>query len=143
MMHLAIAAISLASVQPLVEPLQATATVPGMRVYVTAHAPNTEPTPELLRCAESLKQALTPSLSTLVPAERRLDADLTVELRRCEIDTVAKVYAIDWTLSFGDHSEDHQLRRTLTRARTDDWQMHATTKDLAQHLLRKVEARRR
>lgn len=142
MTSLALIALSLISVQPLLDSSDGRATVSATRVYVTSKPPELSPSDELVRCAETLEQALTPSLGTLMLAKDQADADVVVELSACAINRHDDVYEIDWSLSRDDRRENFKLRRTLTRSRTDDWQMTATTKDLATHLLRQIESTR-
>ena len=64
-----------------------TGTVAAVRVYVAAIGPEGMEAPDdLLRCADSVKRALTPSLGTLIPAHRRGDADMVVEVKKCAVD---------------------------------------------------------
>jgi hypothetical protein len=126
-----------------VPPLDApprTGTVAAVRVYVVVATPEgVELSDDLSRCADSLRQALTPSLGTLVPAERRSNADMIVEVKKCEADRAENVFQIETTITVRGKTENLQTRRTLTRAQSDDWQMRATAKGLAQDLLRMAD----
>jgi hypothetical protein len=114
------------------------ATVPATSIYVATDAMVSSA--ELLRCADRLKEALTPSFGTLVLAKRRTEADRVVQLRECRVDRESNVYRIEWTLARADASEDFSFTRTSTKSQSDDAQMRAATKDLASEIQRRVGA---
>lgn len=143
---LVVAAIALSLVGPSLMVPQRSGSVPATRVYVTTltTSPDSGSTSELVRCAASLKRALTPSLGTLLPTDTKTEADLTVELKKCgtERSGDVEVYEIECRLERRGESEDLKVRRTLTASETDEWNMNATAKALAAGLLRRFEPER-